>query len=239
MNGTAITAEPAVARGAAFGLIARLLGEDVTPLADLTGLEELGPALDQAGSPDAGGALSRLSRLGTLDPRALGRRRVRLFDQGRVSPHETSYVPVGAGGHTSVLADIAGFYRAFGMKVTGERPDHVMAELEFASLATLAEHHHRSEGRIDAADNCAEALASFLGEHLGCWLERLAARLVSVDPEGPYGAVVEVAARFVSDECRRRGVVPMRPSGLFLTAQGPMGDEAADDELPTCGAEVT
>jgi TorA maturation chaperone TorD len=234
MSAATITADPLVVRGVTFGLYARLLAEDVDPIVSGVGVEELAAALDALGETEALVALEPLGRMESLDASELKGRWVRLFDQGRVSPHETSYIPVGAGGHTGVLADTAGFYKALGMKPTGQRPDHVVGQLEFASLACLAEAHNRAEGRDDVADTCAEVMWTFLRDHLGCWLDRFAAKLLVSDPEGPWGHVVASADVFVAHECALRGVRPGKPRNLFVAEPGLSLDDALDDEVPDC-----
>lgn len=232
-------ADPLVVRGAAFGLFARLLGEDPAPLASGAGLTELRFALEALGETEA---LTQLDAVPDIDPddeRSIGRVWVRLFDQGKVPPHETSYLPVGLGGHTSTLADVAGFYKAFGMKVHGERSDHVVAQLEFASLVTLLEANHRNQGNDDGAAVCADAAAKFLREHLGCWLDRFSAKLVAIDPDGPYGPIVAAMTTFVANECGRREVTPLYSGGLFVTAEDVGIHADLDSELPSCTEEFT
>jgi nitrate reductase assembly molybdenum cofactor insertion protein NarJ len=229
-----ITADPLVVRGVVFGLYARLLAEDVEPLASDVGVDELRAALEAAGETEALAMLEPLDRIDHADAGALSGRWVRLFDQGRVSPHETSYIPVGVGGHTPVLADTAGFYRALGVKLEGQRPDHVVGQLEFASLTCLAEAHHRAEGRDDVADTCAQVMWTFLRDHLGCWLDRFAAKLLAADPAGPWGPVVASADRFVVSECQRRGVRPAQPHNLFVSEPGLGVDDSLEDEMPDC-----
>ena len=234
MSAPTITAEPLVVRGVAFGLYARLLAEDVEPLAGGVGLLELQAALESLGDTEALAPLAALEGRDFGDVSELSGRWVRLFDQGRVSPHETSYIPIGVGGHTGVLADTAGFYRALGVKISGERPDHVVGQLEFASLVCLAEAHHRAEGRDAVADTCAEVMWGFLRAHLGCWLDRFATKLAISDPEGPWGPVVASADRFVMHECARRGVNPAKPHNLFVSEPGMSIDDSLEDEVPDC-----
>lgn len=234
MSAATITADPLVVRGVAFGLYARLLAEDVGPLASGVGVEELGAALDALGDAEALAPLAELEGRDLSDASVLSGRWVRLFDQGRVSPHETSYIPVGVGGHTPVLADTAGFYRALGVKLENQRPDHVVGQLEFASLACLAEAHHRAEGRDDVADTCAEVMWVFLRDHLGCWLDRFAARLLAADPDSPWGPIVASADWFVTHECARRGVNPAKPRNLFVSQPGTSLEDSLEDEVPDC-----
>ncbi len=75
------------------------------------------------------------------------------------------------------LADLAGFYRAFGFGLGGpvrERPDHVAVELEFMYALSLKEAYAASQGLMEAAEICADAERKFLRDHLGRWLILLA-----------------------------------------------------------------
>lgn len=232
-------ADPLVVRGAAFGLFARLFGEDPAPLASGAGLAELRFALEALDETEALAQLDAVPAIDPDDERGIGRIWVRLFDQGKVSPHETSYLPVGLGGHTSTLADVAGFYKAFGMKVHGQRPDHVVAQLEFASMVTLLEAHHRDQGDDEGAEVCADAAAKFLREHLGSWLDRFSAKLVTTDSDGPYAPIATATATFVASECRRRDVTPLYSGGLFVTAESVGIDTDLEANVPECGEDFT
>lgn len=68
-----------------------------------------------------------------------------------------------------IMADVMGFYRAFGVEPQGDRPDHICAELEFMHLLTLKEAHALNAGQADKAELCREAQQKFLREHLLTW----------------------------------------------------------------------
>lgn len=229
---TATVVDPLVARGAALGLLARLLGEHVQPLATGQGIAELRQALEQVGDPEVLEPLVSLEALPLVEAEELSAYQVRIFDHAQVSPYESSYVPTGGQGHMGLLADVAGFYRAFGVHVSGERPDHVVAELEFLSLVTLAEAHHRRSGDAEGVEVCSDAAAMFLRDHVGCWLDAFAARLRKDEPGCPYTPIAETAARLVAGEVRRRGVTIVQPYSPFENDTGATLDEAP---FPVCG----
>jgi len=116
----------------------------------------------------------------------------------RCPPNETSLVADTASEEltrTYALADVAGFYRAFGVETAagGERPDHIAAELEFMQLLALKEWIARCEGNDPAnADLCRDASRKFLGDHLARFAERLCERLGT---DGP--AVYATAGRLL------------------------------------------
>lgn len=110
-------------------------------------------------------------------------------------PYETEYIDSKLSfQRAQALADIAGFYRAFGWKpshIHPERPDHIALELEF--MGTLCFMELRAQNAEQAA-TCRQAEAKFLAEHLVWWAPALAKVLVHQDPHGFYGA----AGRFLA-----------------------------------------
>ncbi|MBI4197299.1 MAG: molecular chaperone TorD family protein, partial [Deltaproteobacteria bacterium] len=76
---------------------------------------------------------------------------------GGISPYETEYGDQEVFAKTQSLADIAGFYRAFGFEVAPEahqRIDFIGAELEWMSWIVLKEEHARKKGRTEEAELC-------------------------------------------------------------------------------------
>jgi TorA maturation chaperone TorD len=89
-----------------------------------------------------------------------------------VPAYETSYREgaQASGGQMLTMADVAGFYRAFGFQVRGERPDYLGAQLEFLALLALKEANALLEGREEAAALCRQTRAEFAGRHVLPWL---------------------------------------------------------------------
>ena len=158
------------ARSVAFILLAEALGPDGRLLVDPEGIEALRGAL-RAGRASA--ALARLDGVAPsdLEVEELAGLWVRWFDLGRVAPYEGSNVASNAGGVTPRLADVAGFYRALGMAVVDERPDHVLAQLEFMAVAVLAEAEAIESGSTEDEKSTARCARSFLRDHLGSWID--------------------------------------------------------------------
>jgi DMSO reductase family type II enzyme chaperone len=78
------------------------------------------------------------------------------------------------------MADVAGFYQAFGVKVdpSGDRVDHIAAELEFMNLLAVKESIAlEQEGEGEHAQVCRDASRSFLRDHLGRWVRPFAKKL--------------------------------------------------------------
>jgi len=81
---------------------------------------------------------------------------------------------------TFEMADVAGFYKAFGVKVdpSGVRVDHIAAELEFMNLLAVKEWIAlQQEGEGEHAHVCRDASRSFLRDHLGRWVRPFADKL--------------------------------------------------------------
>lgn len=109
------------------------------------------------------------------------------------------------------LADIAGFYRAFGFQVGGqvrERPDHLAVELEFMHLLALKEAYAHETGIAEHVEVSREAQGKFLTGHLGQWIGALAEALARSAGGGPYCELARCAAAFVRADAERLGVTP-------------------------------
>lgn len=131
-----------------------------------------------------------------------------------VSLHETAY---GDGrrmaGQPVELADINGFYVAFGFtsaEANPELPDHVASELEFYSLLLIKEAYARARGWSAKTRVTRTASKDFLAWHLGRWMGALSARLVEQVSAGPHPPSAAALEAVVAHECRRRRVT-VRP----------------------------
>jgi TorA maturation chaperone TorD len=123
--------------------------------------------------------------------------------------YETEYGLPHEFGQSQELADINGFYRAFGFTSGGrvrERPDHVAAELEFMSILVLKEAYTAHYGPLEHFEVCLEAQRSFLRDHLGRWIDLFAQSVALNAKGGPYPALASFCARFVAADAARLGV---------------------------------
>ncbi len=113
------------------------------------------------------------------------------------------------------LADISGFYRAFGFSVGSnvrERPDHLATELEFMHLLHWKEAHALLRGMTEQANRCVEARSSFIGAHLGTWVDLFAQSLNLNSQEFPYGPLARFTASLVQAEAATLGIPLIRRS---------------------------
>ena len=133
------------------------------------------------------------------------------------------------------MADISGFYRAFGFRVGGEqreRPDHLATELEFLYVLSLKEAYAAEQGIEERVEVCVEARRSFLRDHLGRWIGLFAQSIArgagSDSVDNPYlwlsrlaEAVVQADAHSlsISLESRRLDEVQPTPIGPDISCE--------------------
>jgi TorA maturation chaperone TorD len=114
------------------------------------------------------------------------------------------------------MADIAGFYRAFGFEVGGpvrERADHVAVELEFMHILALKEAYALDSGVAEHVAICREAQGKFLQDHLGRWIGLFAQSVAhNTAEDSSYAQMARFAAAFVQADAERLGVRPEQPA---------------------------
>ena len=100
----------------------------------------------------------------------------RLFIGGEnilIPVYETEYAMDTIFAKTKELADLNGFYFAFGLQLgkdsDKERPDHISIELEFMATLLIKEAYARNEGWADKVNVCLDARKKFLKDHIGRW----------------------------------------------------------------------
>jgi DMSO reductase family type II enzyme chaperone len=128
------------------------------------------------------------------------------------------------------LADIAGFYRAFGLEIAGERPDELAAELEFSALLALKEATARERGRRDQAGVCSQGARLFLRDHFGRWAENIGRRVAITAHGTAYASFGRLLAAFAEADIRQ-----MRPGPIVPYQEVPNPREELDDG--SCPAE--
>lgn len=128
-------------------------------------------------------------------------------------PYETQYEYPHIFQQTQGLADIAGFYRAFGLEVSnsaGERLDHITVELEFMSFMAYKHAYAMAQHGEEQVMICLDALKKFMKEHLGRWVPTFTAQLARKAGEGFYKELAELTAWWVLQDAKQLGVEPSR-----------------------------
>lgn len=132
------------------------------------------------------------------------------------------------------LADLAAFYRAFGLEVAqdaGERHDHLCLELEFMCVLSAKEAYALDHQLgSDQLPQCLDAQRKFLREHLGRWTPAFARRLAAATDEPALRGLAEFTLAIMTAECARLGVKP----GSGDLSLRPV-DEAAETLCESCG----
>ncbi len=98
-----------------------------------------------------------------------------IFDMGRkISPYETEYIAEKVSRKPFELADVAGFYRAFGFAVAEDRKhkeslDHIAIELEFMAVLTWKHAYAKSTDQEENLKIMDDARLAFFRDHLASW----------------------------------------------------------------------
>jgi DMSO reductase family type II enzyme chaperone len=135
------------------------------------------------------------------------------------------------------LADLAAFYRAFGLEIADdadERHDHLCLELEFMCVLAAKEAYaleHQLD--LDALSLCRGAQKRFLREHLGRWTPAFARFLARMVGDTPLGALANFTLTFIEAECVRFGIPPGNEDLLLRPV-----DERAEAMCNSCGVDA-
>lgn len=185
-------------------------------------------------APELGGQVRELAR-DAREVEELPRHFLLLFghtSRGPVAPYETEYGTDALFLQPQEMADIAGFFRAFGLELDRaqhQRVDHVACECEFLAFLCRKEAYALEQADEDMLEQTCKAQRLFLKDHLGRFGPAVGHRLARAD-EGFYGALGKLCAAFLEGECLRLGL-PVGPAHLELRSPEP-------DEVPmACGAE--
>ncbi len=165
-----------------------------------------------------------------------------------VSPYELTYLPGPLLTTTRDLADISGFYDAFGLRIAegeNDRQDHIVFQTEFLGDLALREARLKEANDEEGVEVVLNARRSFVEDHLGRWYWRFAEEVNKQD-DGFHAALANLLAVLVETEVDRLDVdpdwVPDHPeviewtehifgdSGRGCGGCG-VGDEDASDEL--------
>lgn len=132
---------------------------------------------------------------------------LRLFDVGReVSPYETEYLTGKASRKPFALADITGFYRAFGFGLNEglpfkEAPDHIAIELEFMAILTWKEVFAHENQQAEGLEIVRKARKAFFEEHLARWGFCFCRKVSASRTNGLYGTLSDLLKRVLMEQC--------------------------------------
>ncbi|MBK7975546.1 MAG: molecular chaperone TorD family protein [Deltaproteobacteria bacterium] len=168
------------------------------------------------------------AELATADLDRLAAEYVRLFGPiGRCALHGTAYGVAGRFcGRPAQLADIAGFYRAFGLEPSDRDAvpeDDLRLQLEFLSVLSIKEAWARDRQLDDALTVTIETQRKFVAEHFAAWLDEWNAELARANADSLYRVAGELVRDAARAECQRLGVVPS------VTSRQPVDIEIGGD----------
>ena len=156
----------------------------------------------------------------SLDLTALQSEHRRLFghiESSLYPPYETRYDIHHLFQQTQQLADIAGFYRAFGLELSdgaNERPDYLAIELEFLHFLSFKEAYALEHHGPEQVGVTRDAEATFLRDHLLRWAPSFARRLKDQAGDGFYGQLAMVLLAFLKAEAARLECDPAEEAPL-------------------------
>lgn len=219
-----VEASDGLARSAVLGLLSQALTYPTALVVDDL-LEEdlpfalaLAPALSPPVAQALGGLAAALEGTRAEALEAEYRDRFSHVHSRDCPLYETDHAAREVWQQSQALADLGGFYRAFGLEESGERVDHVSVELEFLHVLAYKRAWALERGETEHADVCRLAEETFLREHALRWMPNVAERLCALGEGSAYAAIGALLAAFLRAESERTGLPiatpePVEPVG--------------------------
>lgn len=152
----------------------------------------------------------------------------RIFSMGQICPHnETEYSSSHVFMKGTDMADIAGFYNAFGFRMSDKEKalvDFIGTELEFMHVATFKEHHALEKGEEGHAEVCREAEGKFLKGHLGTWVNAFSKVLSATTHLEFFRTLGKLLEEFVTFDGKHLGVAPFQVVSVPAFNPSPVAD---------------
>ena len=185
---------------------------------------------------EMGKGIQELHLPGLIDREELEKEYNRLFahlGSAKCPPYETEYGYDNVFQKTEAMADIGGFYRAYGLEVsdkTTERVDFISTELEFMSYLTMKEAYARENSEEEHLEICLDTERKFLLDHVGRWITIFAKILSNSTVNEFYLQLGKLTEEFMDVEARLLGVELkkiMEPNkNLIMQPPTPFGCDA-------------
>ncbi len=148
---------------------------------------------------------------------------------------ETAYLSTDPSQQTARMADIAGFYRAFGVDPAqpGFRPDDISVELAFMGYLCKKQNHAAEHMGAPRVAQVRRAQRMFLREHLGRWGIALGRRITARAMNTPfYFLAGEALADWLQAEIELLGAGPIEfaeEPRMTWDEPGSANDDMSDD----------
>lgn len=130
--------------------------------------------------------------------------------------YETAYFGTDPIQQTQRMADVAGFYRAFGVDSSGSdaRPDDLWVELEFMSYLCRKEAYALEHSGPPRVAQMRKAQRMFLENHLGSWAAVVGRKVTGLASPGMFHAAAGVTLEsWMALELENLGAKPVEVSG--------------------------
>lgn len=226
MSGADALIAAALGRSAVYGVLASSFDRPTPERLQSLRARAMAAARAAGASGEVRAGLIRLGEAAAAaDADAVAAEHATLLDGAvRCSPYEGAWGPPQMSGKSAQLADVAGFYAAFGLAPiawNAELEDHVAVECEFAAALALKEAHALAAGRDDAVAVTREAAATFLRDHLGRWAQAFADDLGRQASTPIYKEAARLLDVWLAAEITRLGVAPARVFGATAAEDTP------------------
>lgn len=139
-------------------------------------------------------------------------------------PYEAQYGTEHMFMKTQEMADIAGFYKAFGLDVSEkmrERVDHISLELEFMHYLCIKEAYSRKNHGKEKTQICVDAQKKFLKDHLGMWAPVFLPLMKQKAGKGFYKEAAIFTEKFLVSELKYLKVKPKKISKPEAQVESP------------------
>lgn len=208
--------ETAVRRAMGYGLIARCLA-----FPDAVGAAAMRESAAAGRELLKGTALERLADCtvaAVTEPLEGRYSRLFTFSTSVDCPtFETAYLSTDVAQQTHRMADINGFYRAFGVDTVGSgfRPDDICVELEFMGFLCRKQVYAAEHLGAPRVSQTLRAQKMFLKEHLGRWGAPLGLRIARrAADDAFYSEVGQALHDWLQADCELLGVGPIETVDL-------------------------
>ncbi|GFP18844.1 hypothetical protein HKBW3S03_00349 [Candidatus Hakubella thermalkaliphila] len=130
----------------------------------------------------------------------------RLFRVDEIWLYGTEHLAENEFQRASMLADIMGFYRAFGLEPSKDRPDSLACELEFMHYLIFKRLYALESNHIAHAPEkalvCLDAQKKFFTEHLYSAAKKIAGSIISQTENAFYREIAQEMLTFLESEAR-------------------------------------
>lgn len=131
------------------------------------------------------------------DRERLSREYDRLFRVKEIWLYGTEYISEHEFQRSNYLADISGFYKAFGLEAQGDRPDALSSELEFMHYLIFKEINAPED---EKAAICLDAQKKFFVEYVNTIAKPIAQEIIRVTTEEFYKNIAIEMLQFFKEE---------------------------------------